>query len=93
MKKKLTIHLDEKVYKVLQDKFQGDKEAIDRFAGKAVEEGLKNSTEAKEEQKTSSVNLDDYLKTGNSGSRNYGAKGPGWWAFPCNRRKPHDAKA
>lgn len=78
MKKKLTIHLDEKVYQALQDKFQGDHEAIDRFAGKAVEEGLKNAGEVKEEQDTSPGDLNDYLKTGNSGSRNYGAKGQGW---------------
>ena len=93
MKKKLTIHLDEKVYKCLQDKFQGDKEAIDHFAGKAVEESLKNSGETKEKQDTRPGDLDEYLKMGNSGNRNYGAKGQGWWAFPFNRRKPHDTKA
>ncbi len=78
MKKKLTIHLDEKVYQALQVKFQGDKEAIDRFAGNAVEDGLKNSGDAKEEPDTSPEDLEKYLKTGNPGSRNYGAKGQGW---------------
>lgn len=76
MKKKLTVHLDEKLYQRLRDRCGGDEQAMQDFAAKILEEQIPESAENREEKDLKG--LEDYLKQGKPGSRSYGIKGQGW---------------
>lgn len=78
MKKQISINLDENIYNALMEKFQGDKDAIDQFAAKALMDSLATSSKEEGSPETPSETLEDYLKKGNTSDRNYGIKGQGW---------------
>ncbi len=71
MKKKLSIELSQDVYDRLLSRFQGSEEALISFATEFLE------TQAKKES-DDLKGLEDYLKSGDAGSRQYGIKGQGW---------------
>ena len=71
MKKKLAIELSQEVYDRLLARFQGSEDALITYVEQYLEsESNKESNEIK--------GLEDYLKSGDSGSRQYGIKGQGW---------------
>jgi hypothetical protein len=69
MKKKLSIELNQDVYDQLLSRFQGSEEALIVFVTQFLE------TQA---NKDDLKGLEDYLKSGDAGSRQYGIKGQGW---------------
>ena len=77
MKNKLSIILDDKVLKKLHDRFKDD-EAAQNFAAKAIADALERCGGGQESTKQNSEGLEDYLRSGNAGSRDYGIKGQGW---------------
>ena len=76
----LKLKLDDETYQYLKVKFGGDINAMEDF----VKKTLSNEIEKKRldpndsEKKNIDNNLENYLKTGKSGSRSYGIKGQGW---------------
>ena len=76
----LKLKLDDETYQYLKVKFGGDINAMEDFVKKILSNEIKNKrldpTEAEK------INIDDklenYLKSGKSGSRSYGIKGQGW---------------
>ena len=71
MKKKLSLELSQEVYDRLLARFQGSEDALTAFVEQYLEsESNKESNDIK--------GLEDYLKSGESGSRQYGIKGQGW---------------
>lgn len=78
MKNKLTITLDDKVYLNLRELFKDDEQAIERFAARALNNELERFRRERSSANQNSEGLEDYLKSGNSGSRDYGIKGQGW---------------
>lgn len=81
MKKKLTVSLDEKLYQTVHDLCKGNEEAMNDLVTKALEHQLAKVKESKtsdSKNKLDASGLQDYLKTDQPGSRNYGIKGQGW---------------
>ena len=78
MKNKITITLDDKTSESLKEKFKDDDEAILNFIFKAIDAELKKCADEKSVSKDKSEGLENYLKSGNTGSRDYGIKGQGW---------------
>ena len=78
--KYLKLKLDEKTYQNLKTKFKGDEKAMCDFAVNALNDKLvksfTNNSNSSSDKKTKG--LEDYLKSGKSGSRSYGTKGQGW---------------
>ena len=76
----LKLKLDDETYQYLKVKFGGDINAMEDFVKKILSNEIKNkcldSTEA--EKKNIDDKLENYLKSGKSGSRSYGIKGQGW---------------
>ena len=76
----LKLKLDDETYQYLKVKFGGDINAMEDFVKKLLSNEIKNKrldpTEA--EKKNINDNLENYLKSGKSGSRSYGIKGQGW---------------
>ena len=76
----LKLKLDDETYQYLKAKFGGDINAMEDFVKKILSNEIKNKrldpTEA--EKKNIDDNLENYLKSGKSGSRSYGIKGQGW---------------
>ena len=76
----LKLKLDDDTYQYLKDKFDGDINSIEDFVKKTLSNEIKKKrldpTEA--EKKNINDNLENYLKSGKSGSRSYGIKGQGW---------------
>ena len=76
----LKLKLDDDTYQYLKDKFGGDINAMEDFVKKILSNEIKNKrldpTEA--EKKNIDAKLENYLKSGKSGSRSYGIKGQGW---------------
>jgi hypothetical protein len=76
----LKLKLDDDTYKYLKDKFDGDISAIEDFIkltlSKEIEKIRLDPNEL--EKKNTKDNLENYLKSGKSGSRSYGIKGQGW---------------
>ena len=76
----LKLKLDDDTYQYLKVKFGGDINAIEDF----VKETLSKEIEKirldpnDSEKKNINDNLENYLKSGKSGSRSYGIKGQGW---------------
>jgi hypothetical protein len=70
MKKKLSIELNQDVYDRLLSRFQGSEDALISF----VIQFLETQAPPKDDLK----GLEDYLKSGEAGSRQYGIKGQGW---------------
>ena len=78
MKNKISITLDDKISKSLKEKFKDDDDAIQSFIFKAIDTELKKCAEEKPVPNDKSEGLENYLKSGNTGSRDYGIKGQGW---------------
>lgn len=78
MKSKLTITLDDKVYLDLRELFKDDEQAIEQFAARAINNELERFRRERSSANQNSEGLEDYLKSGNTGSRDYGIKGQGW---------------
>ena len=78
--KYLKLKLDDGTYQYLKDKFDGDINAIEDFIkkilSKEIEKTRLNPNDL--EKKNTTDNLENYLKSGKSGSRSYGIKGQGW---------------
>ena len=76
----LKLKLDDGTYQYLKDKFDGDINAIEDFIkntlSKEIEKTRLNPNDL--EKKKTTDNLENYLKSGKSGSRSYGIKGQGW---------------
>ena len=76
----LKLKLDDDTYQYLKDKFDGDINAIEDFVKKILSNEIKNKRLdlTKAEKKNIDDKLENYLKSGKSGSRSYGIKGQGW---------------
>ena len=76
----LKLKLDDDTYQYLKDKFDGDINAIEDFVKKTLSKEIeKTRLDPNDlEKKNIDDNLENYLKSGKSGSRSYGIKGQGW---------------
>ena len=76
----LKLKLDDDTYQYLKDKFDGDINAIEDFIKKTLSKEIKKTRLDPNdlEKKNINDNLENYLKSGKSGSRSYGIKGQGW---------------
>ena len=76
----LKLKLDDDTYQYLKDKFDGDINAIEDFIKKTLSKEIEKTRldPNDSEKKNINDNLDNYLKSGKSGSRSYGIKGQGW---------------
>ena len=76
----LKLKLDDDTYQYLKDKFDGDINAIEDFVKKTLAKEIeKKRLDPNDlEKKNINDNLENYLKSGKSGSRSYGIKGQGW---------------
>ena len=76
----LKLKLDDDTYQYLKDKFDGDINAIEDFVKKTLSKEIKKTPldPNDSEKKNINDNLENYLKSGKSGSRSYGIKGQGW---------------
>ena len=76
----LKLKLDDDTYQYLKDKFGGDINAMEDFVKKTLSNEIKkNPLDPNEsDKKYIDDNLENYLKSGKSGSRSYGIKGQGW---------------
>ena len=77
--KPLKLSLDDTTYEQLHSRCGGDEEAMKDFVAKAIENWLADSyPKTSDCPKKNIGNLDEYLKSGKSGTRTYGIKGQGW---------------
>ena len=78
--KYLKLKLDDDTYQYLKVKFNGDINAIEDFVKKTLSKEIKKKRldPNDSEKKNIDDNLENYLKSGKSGSRSYGIKGQGW---------------
>ena len=76
----LKLKLDDDTYQYLKDKFDGDINAIEDFVKKTLSKEIEKTRldQNNPEKKNINDNLENYLKSGKSGSRSYGIKGQGW---------------
>ena len=76
----LKLKLDDETYQYLKVKFGGDINAMEDFVKKTLSNEIeKKRLEPNEaEKKNIDDKLENYLKSGKSGSRSYGIKGQGW---------------
>jgi len=76
----LKLKLDDDTYQYLKDKFDGDINAIEDFVKKTLSKEIEKIRldPNDSEKKNINDNLENYLKSGKSGSRSYGIKGQGW---------------
>ena len=76
----LKLKLDDDTYQYLKDKFGGDINAMEDFVKKTLSKEIEKTRldPNDSEKKNINDNLENYLKSGKSGSRSYGIKGQGW---------------
>lgn len=76
----IKLKLDDATYQYLKDKFDGDVNLIEDFIKKMLSKEIKKIRLDPNDldKKNTSDNLENYLKSGKSGSRSYGVKGQGW---------------
>ena len=76
----LKLKLDDETYQYLKVKFGSDINAMEDFVKKTLSNEIKKKRldPTKAEKKNIDDNLENYLKSGKSGSRSYGIKGQGW---------------
>jgi len=74
MVQELKIKLDDQIYKKLKKLCMGEENAMKDYVTEIIKEKI-NQPDSSSNQKNS---LENYLKKGQSGSRNYGVKGQGW---------------
>ena len=76
----IKLKLDDTTYQYLKDRFDGDVNLIENFIKKMLSKEIKKIRLDPNDldKKNTSDNLENYLKSGKSGSRSYGVKGQGW---------------
>jgi len=76
----LKLKLDKDTFQYLKIKFDGDIKAMEEFVKKVLTKEIERTRldPNKVEKKSVDGNLENYLKSGESGSRSYGIKGQGW---------------
>ena len=76
----IKLKLDDDTYQYLKDRFDGDVNLIEDFIKKMLSKEIKKIRLDPNDldKKNTSDNLENYLKSGKSGSRSYGVKGQGW---------------
>jgi len=76
----LKLKLDDETYQYLKVKFGGDINAMEDFVKKILSNEIKNKRLDPNEAEKKNIDdkLENYLKSGKSGSRSYGIKGQGW---------------
>jgi len=76
----IKLKLDDATYQYLKDRFDGDVNLIEDFIKKTLSKEIKKTRlDPKDlDKKNTSDNLENYLKSGKTGSRSYGIKGQGW---------------
>ena len=76
----LKLKLDDDTYQYLKDKFGSDINAMEDFVKKTLSNEIKKKRLDPNEvdKKNIDDNLENYLKSGKSGSRSYGIKGQVW---------------
>ena len=76
----IKLKLDDATYQYLKDRFDGDVNLIEDFIKKMLSKEIKKIRLDPDDldKKNTSDNLENYLKSGKSGSRSYGVKGQGW---------------
>ena len=76
----IKLKLDDATYQYLKDRFDGDVNLIENFIKKILSKEIKKIRLDPNDldKKNTSDNLENYLKSGKSGSRSYGVKGQGW---------------
>lgn len=76
----IKLKLDDATYQYLKDRFDGDVNLIEDFIQKILSKEIKKIRIDPNDldKKNTSDNLENYLKSGKSGSRSYGVKGQGW---------------
>ena len=76
----IKLKLDDATYQYLKDRFDGDVNLIEDFINKMLSKEIKKIRLDPNDldKKNTSDNLENYLKSGKSGSRSYGVKGQGW---------------
>lgn len=76
----IKLKLDDATYQYLKDRFDGDVNLIEDFIKKFLSKEIKKIRLDPNDldKKNTSDNLENYLKSGKSGSRSYGVKGQGW---------------
>ncbi|MBT4127977.1 MAG: hypothetical protein HOE32_04900 [Nitrospina sp.] len=76
----IKLKLDDATYQYLKDRFDGDVNLIEDFIKKILSKEIKKIRLDPNDldKKNTSDNLENYLKSGKSGSRSYGVKGQGW---------------
>jgi len=76
----LKLKLDDETYQYLKVKFDGDINAMEDFVKKTLSKEIEKTRldPNDSEKKNINDNLENYLKSGKSGSRSYGIKGQGW---------------
>ena len=76
----LKLKLDDETYQYLKVKFGGDINAMEDFVKKILSKEIEKIRldPNESEKKNIDDNLENYLKSGKSGSRSYGIKGQGW---------------
>jgi hypothetical protein len=78
MKNKISIIFEDKIAESLRKIFKDDDEAIKKFILKAIDNELKKYADEKTASEKNADGLENYLKSGTVGSRDYGIKGQGW---------------
>ena len=80
MKKEIKVELDGKLYDRLLIYFSGDEGALKQFIIKFLSEALEVEVDSKKPNNSSldTAGLQNYLKSVQRSSRDYGAKGQGW---------------
>ena len=75
----LKLKLDDEIYQYLKVKFDGDINAMEDFAKKTLSNEIRKTLlDPNDAEKNINDNLENYLKSGKSGSRSYGIKGQGY---------------
>ena len=76
----IKLKLDDATYQYLKDRFDGDVNLIEDFIKKILSKEIKKirlDPNDLDKKNTSDI-MENYLKSGKSGSRSYGVKGQGW---------------
>ena len=78
--KYIKLKLSDQMYNLLNKKFENDKDLMSNFAAKILNDELSKIflNESKSNSDLNTKDLENYLKSGKTGSRSYGTKGQGW---------------
>jgi hypothetical protein len=76
MKRKLNIEIEDEIFQKLHIVCKGDDNAIKEYIIQAIKHHVSQNDRSGSSENNDT--LEDYLNKGQSGSRNYGAKGQGW---------------